>query len=469
MSRSFTPRPYQKLITRWMLEHKRVGIWAFMGAGKTSATLDFIATLHLFDPSPVLIIAPLLVARDVWSDERDKWEDFSHLRVSTIIGSLSDRLRAIRTPADLYTVNFEQLPWLINYFGEKWPFKTVIVDECSKLRGFKGSEQISKNGKIFIRSGGTKRSSCLAKIAHTKIERFIGLTGTPASNGLKTLWGPMWFLDKGKCLGRTFQDFSMRWFVLGYDGFTLLPLPHAEKEIMESVSDVCFSLVAKDWFDLKEPVVNNIEVRLPLEAKRLYDDMEKDMYAEINTHGIEAVNAGVKRIKCSQMANGAIYTDDKHAAFETLHDAKIKALERIIEEAVGMPVLVVYEYRHDLERLLKAFPQGKALDKNKQTVRDWNKGKIPLMFLHAASAGHGNNFQDGGNIIVYFGVGVDLELYMQVLERIGPVRQLQSGYNRPVFVHHLIAKDTTDELDMKRIQTKRSIQDLLLEEAAKRR
>lgn len=464
----FVPRPYQRLIIKWIIENKRVGVWSFMGSGKTAATLWAIDALQLLDPSPVLVVAPLLVARDVWTGECEKWENLSHLRVSPVLGSPADRRRALKRPADVYTVNFENLPWLIEHYGEEWPFRMVVVDESSKLKGFRGSAQISKNGKTFVRKGGTLRASCLAKLAHTRIERFVELSGTPSSNGLKTLWGPHWFLDAGKALGYTFTAFTERWFRKSFDGFSIEPLPFAEKEIHARVAPTCFSLIASDWFDAREPIVTNVFVDMPPDARKAYRDMEREMYATIREFGVEAVNAGAKRIKCSQLANGAIYTDDNRSHFAQTHDAKIEALERIIEEAVGMPVLVVYGFKHDLARLLKAFPQGKALDKNPATVKAWNAGKIPVMFLHAASAGHGNNFQDGGNIIVYFDVGEDLELYMQVLERIGPARQWQSGYDRPVFVYHLLTRGTVDDIKLKRHETKRSIQDLLLEEMAKR-
>jgi len=466
--KTLVPRPYQKLIRDRILKKKRTAIWAFMGSGKTAATLLAIDLLKIVEDSPVLIVAPKLVAQVVWSDEVAKWSNFRHLTVSTVVGALSTRNRALAREADIYTVNFEQLPWLVDKLGDEWPFKTVVVDESSKLRGFRGSIQTSKTGKKFLRAGGTSRASALAKVAFSKVDRFIELTGTPAPNGIETLWGQMWFLDAGRRLGNTFSAFSRRWFSVGWDKYSLVPHPHAEEEVRERIADITFALRAEDWFDLKKPIVTNVMVELPPKARRMYREMEKDFYTEINKRGVNAPNAAVKAGKCSQLANGAVYVEEAGGAFEELHTSKIAALDRIVEEAGGMPVLVVYQFKHDLKRLLKAFPKGRKLDGKPATVKKWNSGGLPLMFLHAASAGHGNNFQDGGNIIVCFGMDWDLELYEQVLERIGPVRQLQSGHDRAVFVYHILAKGTIDELKLERLRTKASVQELLLREASKR-
>lgn len=464
--KSFTPRPYQTLIKERILKQPRCAVWSFMGSGKTAATLSALDILLPLEDTKVLIVAPPLVAKDVWPGEVEKWEELSHLKISAIVGDLSARLKALNTPADIYTTNFEQLPWLTEHFGKDWPFGIVVVDESSKLRGFRGSFQRSRKGTPFLRVGGGKRTAALAKIAFSKVKRFIELTGTPAPNGLKNLWGQIWYLDGGKRLGNSYSAFSQRWFTQSWNGFDIIPLPTADKEIRERVADITFALKASDWFDLKKPIVTNVFVDLPPKALANYKSMEKEFYTEIRGKGVEAVNAGGRDIRLSQIANGAIYTDEKKN-FEVIHDEKIKALESIIEEAEGMPILVVYVFKHDLAVLKKAFPKGKALDKDRQTVKDWNSGKIPLMFLHAASAGHGNNFQDGGNIIVFYGIDWDLELYAQVNERIGPARQHSSGYDRNVFVYHILARDTIDEIKLKRLETKRSVQELLIEAASR--
>lgn len=465
--KQFIPREYQTLIRDYILDNKRCAIWSFMGSGKTAATLLALDILQAVYEAPALVIAPPLVAKDVWPGETEKWFELSHIKVSAVVGDASERVRALQRPANVYTINFENLPWLIEHLKENWPFKVVVVDESSKLRGFRGSFQRSKLGKFFLRTGGTKRAAALAKLAFSKIERFIELTGTPAPNGVKTLWGQGWFIDGGKRLGNSFDSFSKRWFTQSWNGFDIIPLPHAQKEIEGRLADCCLSLRAEDWFDVKKPIVTDVYVNLPPRARKHYDEMEKAMYTEVREHGIESFNAGSKTNRCSQIANGALYYDDKKN-FEILHDEKIKALDNIIEEAMGMPVLVAYTYKHDLAVLKKAFPQGKALDDKRSTVTAWNKGQIPIMFLHPASAGHGNNFQEGGNIIVFYGVDWDYELYSQVIERIGPVRQLQSGFNRNVFIYHILARGTIDEAKRARLDSKCSVQDALLAAMAKR-
>jgi len=245
---------------------------------------------------------------------------------------------------------------------------------------------------------------------------------------------------------------------------------HAQKEIQDKLRDVCLTIEAKDWFDLKKPIINDIMVTLPPKARKHYKDMEKEMFTSLDSgHEVEAFNAAAKTQKCLQIANGAMYVGEGAIEWRELHKAKIEALDSIVEEAAGMPVLVAYNFRSDLARLLKAFPQGRHLDKNPQTIRDWNEGKIPLMFAHPASAGHGLNLQDGGNILVFFAVNWNLEEHLQIIERIGPTRQMQAGHDRPVFIHRILAKGTVDELVLERLETKREVQDILMDAMKRRR
>lgn len=236
----------------------------------------------------------------------------------------------------------------------------------------------------------------------------------------------------------------------------------AREQIKARLRDICLSLDARDHFDLREPIVNVIRVDLPAKARRLYRDMEREMFMQLDGTAIEAFNAASKTMKCLQLANGAAYTDD-HGTWKEIHDAKLQALESVLEEAAGAPVLVAYHFKSDLARLLRALPQGRALDTDPQTTRDWNAGSIPVLFAHPASAGHGLNLQDGGNILVMFGHWRDLEQYQQIVERIGPARQAQAGRDRPVFIPHIVAADTVDEIVMQRRESKREVQDLLLE------
>jgi len=324
----------------------------------------------------------------------------------------------------------------------------VVADEATKLKGFR------------LRQGG-KRAQALASVAHTKVKRFINLTGTPSPNGLEDLWGQTWFLDGGERLGRTFTAFRERWFQKSFDGYGSIALPSAQGEMQDRLRDICLTIDAKDYFDLDEPIVNNIYIDLPIRARELYQDMEKQMFMELEGHEVEAFNAAARTGKCLQIANGAAYIDDKQN-WKEVHDAKLQALEEIIEEAAGAPVLVAYHFKSDLARILHTFPQARSLDANPSTIKEWNEGRIPVLLAHPASAGHGLNLQDGGNILVFFGHNWNLEERLQVIERIGPVRQKQAGHDRPVFIHNIIARDTVDEMVIERVETKREVQDILL-------
>lgn len=450
MARDFTPRPYQTLITNHILEVPRCAVWAGMGLGKTTATYNAIDIILVIDGGPVLVVAPLRVARSTWPDEAKKWAHLRHLRVMPVIGSEAERRMALAVKADIYTTNFENLPWLIEHFGERWPFRTVVIDESTKLKGFRLRQ-------------GTARAKALGRVAHTKIHRFIELTGTPSPNGLTDLWGQAWFLDAGARLGRTFDGFKQRWFRPAHNGFGVMPFDHTQVEIQDKLRDLCITIDAKDWFDLKEPIVNNIYVDLPIKARKLYQDMEKEMFMQIEEHEVEAFNAAARTIKCLQVANGAAYVGDVPGEWKEIHDMKLQALDDIVEEAAGMPILVAYNFKSDLARLRLAFPKGRQLDANPQTIVDWNAGLIPLLFAHPASAGHGLNLQDGGNILVFFAHDWNLENRLQIIERIGPTRQMQAGHDRPMFIHNIIARDTVDEMVIERVETKREVQDILLQ------
>lgn len=448
-AREFTPHPYQKLILEHIAANDRCAVWAGMGMGKTVSAMTLLDAVRFVDDAPALVLAPTRVATTTWPDEARKWEHTKHLRVQHMTGAAKDRLHGITTHADVYTCNYENLPWLVEYWGDRWPYRTVIADESTKLKSFR------------LRQGG-KRAQALAQVAHTKVKRFIELTGTPSPNGLQDLYGQMWFIDRGQRLGRTYEGFKQRWFRPHPSGFGLEALPHAQKELQELLSDICITVEAKDWFDLREPIVNNIYVDMPARARKTYEDMEKKMFTELDSgHEIEAFNAASRAIKCLQIANGAAYTEG-NTEWQDVHDQKLQALESVVEEANGMPVLVAYHFKSDLARLKKHFPKGRELDKNPKTLTDWNKGKIPLMFAHPQSAGHGLNLQDGGNILVFFAHWWNLEERLQVIERIGPTRQLQAGHDRPVWIHNIIARKTVDELVIERVNTKREVQDILL-------
>ena len=450
MSRKpFTPREYQKTAIDFIFSHPRCAIWASMGSGKTLATLTALDILELVKPGPVLVIAPLRVAMNTWPDEAALWSHLSDVVVSDIIGTSAQRLAALQRAATVYTINYENVPWLVEHLGDRWPFRTLVLDEATKVKGTRLKQ-------------GAVRGRALAAVAWSHVDRVIELTGTPSPNGLKDLWGQIYFLDRGQRLGRSFEAFSQRWFRPSRDGYGLEPLAHAQAEIQELLKDICLTIDMRDYVDVREPIRNYIRVKLPAKAREQYNAMEDEMFLQLGDHEIEAFNAASRTMKCLQLANGAIYTDET-GAWEEVHTEKLQALDEIIEEAAGAPVLVAYHFKADLARLRKAFPAGRVLDQNPQTLRDWNDGKIPLMFAHPASAGHGLSLHHGGNILVFFGLNWNLEEHQQIIERIGPARQAQAGYDRPVFIHYILAARTVDDMVLDRLESKRSVQDILLE------
>lgn len=463
--KKFTPWGYQKLIAAHILEHPKCAVWSFMGSGKTSASLTALSGLHLAgEDHPSLVLAPKRVARSTWPDESLKWNHLRHIDVSPITGDEPSRHRALMRDVSVFTMNYENLPWLIQHFdGKPWPFKTVIADESTRLKGFR------------LEQGGVQ-TEALGRVSHL-CERFIQLTGTPAPNGLADLWGQMWFLDGGIKLGRTYKAFRNRWFQKSFDGYGSVPLPHAQDEIQALLKDICITIDAKDWFNLDDPIVRDVWVDMPIKSRKLYREMEKDMYIEIEGRGVEAFNAASRTQKLLQLANGAIYVDheadnDDHPKakeWRMVHDEKIEALESIVYESGGAPILVAYQFKSDLARILRAFPQARHLDDDPKTEHDWNKGKIPMLVAHPKSAGHGLNLQDGGNILVRFGVNWNLEQHDQIIERIGPVRQMQSGHKRPVFEYRILARDTVDEDVLDRLVNKCSVQDTLLQSMRRKR
>lgn len=449
---TFKPHPYQEEAMAHLYKVRRSALWMPMGGGKTVTTLTALDNLSVVeDIFPALVLAPLRVARSTWPDEVKKWPHLAHLRVSVITGTPKQRERALAAEADIYCTNYDNLVWLRKELGDEWPFKTVVADEFTRLKSYR------------IRQGGS-RARALGQVAHTHVSRFIGLTGTPAPNGVKDLWGQIWFLDQGERLGRTFSAFEQRWFRKGYDGYSLVPYDHTQKEVEDKLRDICLTV---QGLQVDEPITSPVYVDLPPMARKVYDEMEKELFTVLNDEGVEAANAAVRTQKCLQLANGALYIDDD-GNWEAAHDAKLDALESIIEEANGAPVLVAYNFKHDLERLRGRFRQGRVLDADPDTIRQWNAGRISLLFAHPASAGHGLNLADGGNILAFYGVNWNLEEHMQIIERIGPMRQKQAGYDRPVFVYPILARDTVDDLVMERLTTKKSTQEVLLE-ALKRR
>lgn len=476
--REYVPREYQQILTSFLIATPRCALYVFMGGGKTVSTLTALDAMRYtgLETKPALILAPLRVARSTWPNEAAKWEHLEDFRVVPIVGEKIERINAYCENADAYSINYDNLPWLVEFIGSKpWPFGAIVADESTRLKNARPSVQTSSTGKKFIRVAGGARAAALARVAFQS-SRFIELTGTPAPNGIEDLWGQAWFIDQGHRLGRTHESFIQRWFRPKKSGYGSEPLAHAQDEIQGLLKDVVLALNPKDWFDLREPIVNVIKVDLPPKARKHYKEMERELFTVLEGHEVEASNAASKTIKCLQICNGAMYVEPPETYAEAangsrkwvaLHDAKLDALESVIEEAAGMPVLVAYHFKPDLARLKARFPQGRAL-KTKQDEDDFKAGLIPVLFAHPQSAGHGiDGFQEATNIICFVSQWWDCELHDQIIERIGPVRQLQAGKDRAVFIHYIVAAGTIDEDVLERVHGKRTVQEIL-KEAMKR-
>lgn len=472
----FTPREYQKLIGNFIFDNERSNVFAGMGMGKTSESIAVYDALRMFgEAKRVLIIAPRRVAVSTWPDEIVKWrESFGHLTIAAAIGTPAQRIEAIKRGADITTINYDNLEWLIEVVGDYWPWDMVICDEATRLKGLRVSLQVSKLGTEFVRGQGSKRAKALSTVAFKKVRRWVNLTGSPAPNGLQDLWAIQYFVDQGRALGVCFDSFMDRYFkpernANGF-GSTRVLLPHSEKLIHDAVRPSCITVQAKDWFNLKDTIERVIPVRLPPKARRIYDDMERKFFAEIEAgQFVQAFNTTGKSNKCLQIGSGFAYTDTETKAWEPIHDEKIEALRSIVAETAGEPLLVSYQFIPEREMILKAFPRAKKLDNNPQTMIDFQKGRIPMLVVHPASAGHGLNLQDNCRILVDFCSGWNLEYDEQVIERVGPTRQHQAGHDREVYRYRIVAEDTTeDTCVLPRLKTKASVQDVLKDAMARR-
>jgi SNF2 family DNA or RNA helicase len=452
MSQPFVPRPWQPEMIDHIVEHPRCAVFAKPGAGKTGTTLLALQGIAMLDEGPGLILGPKRVAHGVWTKEAAKWSNIN-CTVVAVEGDKWSRARALKRKADFYAINYEQLPWLVEHFGDAWPFRTIIADESTRLKGFR------------LRQGG-QRTRALGKVAHRPdVARFVLLTGTPSPNGLKDLWGQLWFLDRGERLGKTWDAFTSRWFRPSWDGYGLEPFDHSQDQIQEKIRDLCITVDPGDYLPIDEPIESVVEVELPPAAREQYREMERKMFLELEAslggHEIEALNAAARTDKCLQIANGSIYHDED-GSWTELHTAKLDALESLVEEAGGMPVLVGYQFVSDLARLRSRFSQLKTLDEI--TIEDFATGHYPILAGHPASMGHGvDGLQYGTNIMIDFSSGWNLEHDQQILERIGPTRQMQAGLNRSVYRYRIVAKDTVDELVALRREGKADVQQILLD------
>jgi len=458
VSRDFIPHEYQTIARDFLLATPRGALYADMGMGKTGASLMALETLRFagFD-DPMLVIAPRRVALDTWPDEVAKWEQTKHLRIAPMVGTPEQRLNALRTPADIHTINYEQLPWLIETVGtDTWPWRAVIADESTKLKGMRTKGQ------------GGLRTNVLATIARLT-DYWWNLSGTPCPNGLKDLWGQYWYADFGRRLGTTHTAFMQRWFQREWSGYGVKPLAHANAEIHRLIADITLSLRARDWFDLTEPLVQNVVVKMPENLRGQYCELERDMFTELECGTeIEVFNAGALTGKCMQFANGAVYCP--HPQWRPVHTLKLEALESIVNESGGAQVMVAYGFQSDRDRILKAIPDSVDISTPKGLAA-FKGGAKQVGVAHPASMGHGlDGLQDNCWTLVYFGYTWKLDDHQQILERIGPMRQVQCGHpERLVRVFNIVTEDTLDDVVLDRHRTKRSVQDLLMEYMTRRK
>ena len=438
------PHDYQKYAIEYIKSHPITALFLDMGLGKTVTTLTAIRDLmyDAFEVKRVLVVAPLRVARDTWPDELRKWNHLKELTCSVVVGTVAERRRALQQDADIYIVNRENLAWL--YENSRLDFDMVVLDELSSFKNHQ-----------------SKRFRAM-KALRPKVKRIVGLTGTPSGNGLMDLWAEFRILDMGERLGRYISQYRNLYFQPdkrnGMVVYSYKPLPGAEEAIYHQISDITVSMKATDYLEMPELVSVAKEVCLSETEKKRYDKLKKSLVLELPGGEVTSANAASLTLKLSQMANGAIYTDGKDVA--AIHDRKLDALDDLVESANGKPVLVAYWFKHDRERIINHLEKLKIPEcdiKTSDDIKDWHAGKIPVALIHPASAGHGLNIQQGGHILIWFGLTWSLELYQQTNARLW-----RQGQTQVVTIHHIITKDTVDEDVMAALEQKDMTQEKLI-------
>ena len=439
----YKPHNYQRLATDFITCHDQAAIFLGMGLGKSVIALSAIWQLALdyFLVTRVLIIAPLRVARDTWPAEAAKWDYLEGLSLAVAVGGKAERLDALAKNSMVTVINRENIPWLVAHYGTSWPFDMVVIDELSSFKNHRA-----------------KRFTALVKM-RPFVTRWVGLTGTPASNGLMDLWAQFRLLDGGTRLGSYITQFRDRWFVPdkrnGMQVFTYKPRAGAEDEIYEAISDITLSMKTTDHLKLPELTVTTKQVKLASKERAVYERLKQDLVVELDGQTVDAANTAALSGKLLQLASGAIYGENAEAI--TVHDAKLDALEDLVEAANGQNLLVAYWFRHDLERIIERFPQALVL-KTSEDIAAWNNGEIPLGLIHPASAGHGLNLQAGGHLLIWFSLTWSLELYQQTNARL-----YRQGQTQPVTITHLVAEKTLDEAVLTALDAKNLTQTALIE------
>lgn len=438
---NFIPHDYQKYSIDKIIENKKYGLFLDMGLGKTVSTLTAFSDLQLLDTNKMLVIAPLNVAKDTWADEIDKWEHLKHLRVSKVLGSPKQRIAALNKEADIYVTNKENTKWLCNQYKKDWPFDMVVIDELSTFK-----------------NPSSQRFKAIRK-KQPLIKRFVGLTGTPSPNSLLDLWAQVYLIDRGERLETSFSRYRERFFKPTHQVsdhvFNWELRDGSEEKIYELIEDVCLSMKAGDYLDMPERIDAVQSVNLSSKERKLYDELEKHYILESEEDGTIVAQSGASLSqKLLQLANGAVYTDDE--SVRHLHDRKLDKLEEIIEESQGQPLLVFYNFKHDKERIMERFDEVVTLD-DKGYKDKWNACKVKILLAHPASAGHGLNLQQGGHIIVWFGLTWSLELYQQANARL-----YRQGQQHTTIIHHIMTDNTIEQRVYQALQNKELTQDELM-------
>ena len=438
----YKPHKYQEFAKKHIVENPFAALFLDMGLGKTVITLTAIKELlyERFEVNKVLVIAPLRVGRDTWPAEIEKWDHLKGLTYSVAIGTQAERLAALRKKADIYVINRENVPWLVEKSGMPFDFDMVVIDELSSFKNYTA-----------------KRFKSLMSVRN-KVSRIVGLTGTPSSNGLMDLFAEFKVLDYGKRLGWYITRYRDKYFVpdkrSAQQIFTYKLKPGAEKQIYEAISDITISMKAEDYLDMPKCIHRQVKVKLSDRERALYEELKEQMVVSLGGQEIDAKNAAALTNKLLQMANGAVY-DEEHAVHH-IHDRKLDALEDLIEAANGKPVLVGYWFKHDLVRIRERFDVREL--KTSQDFADWNAGKIPVGVIHPASAGHGLNLQYGGCTLIWFGLTWSLELYQQTNARLW-----RQGQKESVVIHHILTEGTMDEMVMRALHRKDQTQTALID------
>lgn len=429
---------YQEKAVSFIKENDSCALFVKMGLGKTVSTLT--ALQDMADGLVIrrtLIVAPLRVAKSTWPAEIKAW-DHINLSYTVLCGSQAQRLKRVTEDTEVHLINRENVPWLVDYFGQNWPYDCVVIDESTSFKSSK-----------------SKRFKALKKV-RGKINKVVLLTGTPAPNSLLDLWSQIFLIDQGVRLGKTFSGFRSRFFESDYMGYNWTLREGASQKIYETIEDICLTLDDKDYLELPDRVDNQVVCELSVAERKTYEEFKNQFLIELDGVEIDALNAAALTNKLLQMANGAIYTEGRE--FIEIHQHKLDALAEIIEANPGEPVLVAYNFKSDLERLQRAFKHAVVLDKDPATIDRWNAGEIPLLLAHPASAGHGLNLQKGGNVCVWFGLNWSLELYQQFNARLH-----RQGQTEPVIVHHITMKNTVDELVVAALLNKADAQQALID------